>query len=198
MTPRSAKGRRSKQGPREPREGMSRHSGLEGEAAEALDGLGQLQFPGVTDPGQLDPAARKLWMTARGVNLQAIRSVTELTRVGAEDIKRRADLEERRAELDAEDMGARREADLEDQAQRRREREAQLEQGTRERQARLDQEIRERETRRKLSSLLAPAVVVTVLATVVLVLGGVLSVAATAYPGAALLSLLAVLRFVFR
>jgi hypothetical protein len=173
---------------------MSRHSGLHGEEAAALDALGQLQFPGVTDPSQLDVANRKLWMTARGVDMQAIRSVTELTRAGTEDIKRRADLDERRAEQEAEDLRARREADLEDQAQRRRERDDLFKRETTERRDRLDQEIRERETHRKLSVVLIPATVLTVLVTAVLVLGGVLNGVATVVPSAAVISMLAALR----
>ncbi len=187
MTPPSAKGKRGTPGSAGPPRGMSHQSGLEGEEADQLDALGELYFPGITDPAQLDPASRKTWVALRGSHLQALRGAAELTRAAADDIKRRT-------ELEADDLRARREADLEDQAQRRRERDALIERETRERRVRLDQEVRERETRRKLSVLLIPAMVVTVLVTAFLVLGGVLSGVATAFPGAALISLLAALR----
>ena len=169
---------------------MSRQSGLDGEEADRLDALGELYFPGITDPAELDPASRKTWVALRGSHLQALRGAAALTRAAAEDIKRRT-------ELEADDLRARREADLEDQAQHRRERDALVERETRERGARLEQEIRERETRRKMSVLLIPAIVVATLVATGLFLGGV----TTSSSGAVLISisvLAALLRFFFR
>jgi hypothetical protein len=219
MTSRSTKGKRRKQGTGGRRVGMSRHSGLEGEAADALDAVGEVLFPGATDPGQLDPTSRKSWVTIRRSWLHAFRGAADLAQAATEDIKRRTDLEaedlraRRRAEIEhraergkAEEARAvagqgleeeQRKADLEDQAQRRREREALVELDTQERQARLAQEIKERETRRRMYGLLVATTVLTVLATVVLALSGSMSGAAAAYPGGALLSVLAMLRLFF-
>jgi len=214
MTARSTKGKRRKQGTDERRVGMSRHSGLEGEAADALDAVGEVLFPGATDPGQLDPASRKSWVTVRRSWLHAFRGAADLAHAATEDIKRRTDLEaedlraRRRAEVEdrterrkAEEARAvagqgleeeQRKADLEDQAQRRREREIRLEQEVSERQAWLEQGLKESETSRRDESrrenVLIVMAIVGALAVICLASIGTLSGYPMAYRGSAIVA----------